>query len=444
MVQAKTDDNTSSASLNASTSSTTGISQEQYAQLVSLLQQASLVAPASTSSGPASNNITISPLVASNISANEVSSSGIPFVSSPTTSIIDSGANEHISCTMSYFSAFYRIKPVKVTLPNGTSLIVSFVATVSFTSQFHLHHVLYSPHFHLNLISVAKLCDSLSCRLHFSLNQCLIQDNLSMKMIGLAKQVNGLYHYSPPAPASNLVSSFSSNKVCNSINSSSCNSYNIVPSDALWHFRLGHVSHSRLHTMSSLYPSIHINNKSVCDLCHFAKHKHLPFSVSPTNASSNFELIHFDIWRPISTASIHGHRYFLTILDDHSRFLWIILLKTEVEVSLHVKNFITMIQNQFHITPKYIRTDNGPKFLLHDFYASHGIVHQRSCVETPQQTGRVERKHQHILNFGRALLFQSKLPPAFWSYAILHVVFLINRVPTPILNNQSPYFILYD
>ena len=164
-----------------------------------------------------------------------------------------------------------------------------------------------------------------------------------MKMIGLAKQLNGLYHYSPPAPASNLFSSFSSNKVCNSINSSSCNSENIVPSDALWHFRLGHLSHSRLLNMSTLYPSIHINNKSVCDLCHFSEHKHLPFPISHTNASNNFELIHFDIWGPISTASIHGHRYFLTILDDYSRFLWVILLKTKAEVFLQVKNFITMI-----------------------------------------------------------------------------------------------------
>jgi len=345
---------------------------------------------------------------------------------------------------MSYFSAFYRIKPVKVTLPNGQSLIVTFAGTVSFTSQFHLHHVLYSPHFHLNLISVAKICDSLSCSLHFSLNECVIQDNFSMKMIGLTKQVNGLYHYFPPAPTSHLASSFSPNKVCNSVVHSPCNSDTSVPSDALWHFRRGHLSHSRILTMSSLYPSISINKNSVCDLRHFAKHKHLPFSISQTNASSNFELIHFDIWGPISTASIHGYRYFLTILDDHSRFLWVILLKTKAEVSTHDKNFITLIQTQFHITPKHIRTDNGPEFLLPDFYASLGIVHQRSCVATPQQNGRVERKHQHILNVGRALLFQSKLPPCFWSYAILHVVFLINRVPTPLLHNQSPYFILHN
>jgi hypothetical protein len=82
--------------------------------------------------------------------------------------------------------------------------------------------------------------------------------------------------------------------------------------------------------------------------------------------------------------------------------------------------------------------------LLHEFFALKGIIHQKSCVETPQQNGRVERKHQNILNVGRALLFQSKLPKQFWSYALLHATFLINRVPTPILLNQSPYQVLHN
>jgi len=96
------------------------------------------------------------------------------------------------------------------------------------------------------------------------------------------------------------------------------------------------------------------------------------------------------------------------------------------------------------LPPKFIRSNNGPEFLLPDFYASKGIIHQRSCVETPEQNGRVERKHQHILNVGRALLFQSKLPNIFWCYAVLHSVFLTNRVSTPLLKNKSPYQVLYD
>lgn len=68
------------------------------------------------------------------------------------------------------------------------------------------------------------------------------------------------------------------------------------------------------------------------------------------------------------------------------------------------------------------------------FYTSKGIIHQTSCAENPQQNGRVERKHQ-----GRALLFQSKLPKQYWSYAILHATYIINRVPSPLLENKSPY-----
>jgi hypothetical protein len=182
----------------------------------------------------------------------------------------------------------------------------------------------------------------------------------------------------------------------------------------------------------------------VCDICHYAKHKKLPFSSSLSHASANFELLHMDIWGPLSTSSLHNHKYFLTIVDDHSRYVWIILLKSKAEVPSHIQTFITMIENQFHTTPKTVRSDNGPEFILPAFYASKGISHQKSCVETPQQNGRVERKHQHILNVGRALLFQSKLPKSYWSYAVLHAVFLINRVTTPLLKNQSPYQILYN
>lgn len=68
------------------------------------------------------------------------------------------------------------------------------------------------------------------------------------------------------------------------------------------------------------------------------------------------------------------------------------------------------------------------------------IIHIKSCVEIRQQNGRVERKHQHILNVGRgrALLFQSKFPKSK-SYVVLHAVFLVNRVTTPLLKHQSPF-----
>jgi hypothetical protein len=98
-------------------------------------------------------------------------------------------------------------------------------------------------------------------------------------------------------------------------------------------------------------------------------------------------MLHFDIWGPLSIPSVHNHRYFLTIVDDFSRYTWIILLKTKAEVPLHIQNFITFIQTQYHVTPKIVKSDNGPKFLLNTFYDSHGIIHHKSCVETPNRMG---------------------------------------------------------
>jgi hypothetical protein len=119
-------------------------------------------------------------------------------------------------------------------------------------------------------------------------------------------------------------------------------------------------------------------------------------------------------------------------------------MKSKSEARTHVQNFIKFVETQHSQTVKSIRTDNGPEFLMPQFYAAKGIFHQTSCVESPQQNGRVERKHQNILNIGRALLIQSNLPKTFWSYAVSHAVYIMNRIPTPLLQNQSPYYMLYN
>ncbi|CAH9092487.1 unnamed protein product [Cuscuta epithymum] len=119
------------------------------------------------------------------------------------------------------------------------------------------------------------------------------------------------------------------------------------------------------------------------------------------------------------------------------------MMKNKSEVKTHMLNFYNLILTQFHTKIKIIRTDNETKFIFPSFYIDNGIIHQLSCVETPQQNARVEREHQHILQVARSLLFQSCLPITFWSDCILTDVHIINRIPTAILNNRSPYELLY-
>ena len=106
-----------------------------------------------------------------------------------------------------------------------------------------------------------------------------------------------------------------------------------------------------------------------------------------------------------------------------------------------------MIKTQFGAHVKVVRSDNGTEFfnsqcikLFHEL----GILHQSSCSYTPQQNGVVERKHRHILNIARAIIFQSKLPIRYWGYCVKAVVYLMNRLPSSSISNKSPYELLYS
>lgn len=104
-----------------------------------------------------------------------------------------------------------------------------------------------------------------------------------------------------------------------------------------------------------------------------------------------------------------------------------------------------MFKTNFH-SVKVVRTDNGTKIFQRectDLFTSLGIIHQSSCSYTPQQNGLVERKHCHILDVARSLKFQASFPIKYWGDCVLAPVYLVNRTPTPLLSNKTPYETLY-
>ncbi|KAL4346654.1 hypothetical protein GQ457_17G001420 [Hibiscus cannabinus] len=139
-----------------------------------------------------------------------------------------------------------------------------------------------------------------------------------------------------------------------------------------------------------------------------------------------------------------GYQYFLTLVDDYSRSTWTYLLKHKSDVATIVPSFITLIKRQFGYDVKVFRSDNAPELKFNQLFSDLGIIHQFSCVETPQQTSVVERKHQHLLAVARALFYQARIPIQFWGECVLTATYVINRIPSKTLNGKSPYELLHS
>lgn len=109
--------------------------------------------------------------------------------------------------------------------------------------------------------------------------------------------------------------------------------------------------------------------------------------------------------------------------------------------------FAQMIHTQFSCTIQTLRTDNALEYRdssLLNFLSDQGTIVQRSCPYTSQQNGRAERKHRHILDTVRALLLSASCPDRFWGEAALTAVYTINRVPSSVLANISPFEKLFN
>jgi hypothetical protein len=116
------------------------------------------------------------------------------------------------------------------------------------------------------------------------------------------------------------------------------------------------------------------------------------------------------------------------------------------EVLSVFQTFVTYIENQFSTGIKILRFNSSGEYIsheFHDFLHHKGIVSQRSCPYTPQQNGVAKCKNRHLLDVVRTLLLESFIPPKFWVEALPTAVYLINKLPSQVLNFDSPYLCLH-
>jgi transposase InsO family protein len=124
-----------------------------------------------------------------------------------------------------------------------------------------------------------------------------------------------------------------------------------------------------------------------CAPCKLGKSKSLPFSLQGSCASTCFEIIHSDVWGMSLVLSHAQYRYFVTFIDNYSRFTWVYFLRSKVDVFSTSQTFVAYVETQFLTCIKNLRSNSEGEYMSHAFQSflqQKGILSQCSCPYTPQ------------------------------------------------------------
>ncbi|GJT20107.1 ribonuclease H-like domain-containing protein [Tanacetum coccineum] len=266
-------------------------------------------------------------------------------------------ANQHMTYTDKELDNILDISHLKIKVghPNGTEAYISKIRNLRSSNGLTLYDMMVIPEYYVTLISIHKLAKENKVIIAFNENICyFLNQDLNLK--------NVLHD---------------------------------------WHYRLGHPADPVLNVLKDSLNIDKKDNTVCCEICQRAKQTREPFPLSDHKSKSLGDLVHLDLWGPYKVTSSEGFRFFLTVVDDYTRAVWVYLIKSKDEVSHFITIFYNLIENQFKRKIKVFRSDNGTEFVnqsVSKLCSDKGIIHQTSCVYTPQQNGIAERKHRHLLN----------------------------------------------
>jgi hypothetical protein len=130
-----------------------------------------------------------------------------------------------------------------------------------------------------------------------------------------------------------------------------------------WHTRFSHISFQSLRHLSN-HDMVH----GLPPLEQVEQLRRLPDRQAPAHsipeqaqrrASSILDLVHGHLYGPITPMTPSGNRFFLLLVDDHSRFMWLMLLPSKNHAASAIKNFQAGIEVETRCKLKMLRTDRG-------------------------------------------------------------------------------------
>ena len=212
-------------------------------------------------------------------------------------------------------------------------------------------------------------------------------------------------------------------------------------SNELIHARFGHASNRYIKLAG--FPT---TEREYCVPCGAAKLSKNPINKKITPEKSNLfipktqlEKIHLDTVGPLQQ-SIEKFRYFVTIVDEVTRYLSIILVSHKSQITVKVIKWIRYWENQLQKRVRCVKSDNGGEFCNQRFLKftqDRGIKHEKSNPRQPSENGFVERQHRTLIECMRVMMQATDVPNYLWSAAITHAAAIWNSLPRKV-GAESP------
>ena len=177
----------------------------------------------------------------------------------------------------------------------------------------------------MNLLRISQIYDQ-DFMVLFKKGKCLVMDESRKKLIRGIRTLDNFYGLVPDA-----------NIVCNSIH---------LPNEDLLHQRMAHASYKHLSIVSKHesvlgIPKLSRMSNVVCGLCQLRKQTKAKHPGTQTSAKSRpLELLHLDLMGPTKTESLGGKRYIMVVVDDFTRYTWVILLRSKSDAPKHIETFV--------------------------------------------------------------------------------------------------------
>ncbi|GKA51863.1 ribonuclease H-like domain-containing protein, partial [Tanacetum coccineum] len=257
--------------------------------------------------------------------------------------VADSGASQHMTYTTLHMFNLVNVTKLHMSVghPNGTNAQVTHIRNLKLSETITLSDVLVVPDYHVSLLSVLKLSKDNKLRVIFDGSKCLIQDSVLKTLVGTGSEHSGLYYFDT---SKSLV-----NKNINTCNLSKC----------LWHNRLGHHSDQVLGILKDKLLVENINSHGPCEVCHKVKQTRESFPLSEHQTTDVGQIVHLDIWGPYRVTSRGGYKYFLTVVDDYSRAVWVFMLKGGIPLNMWTECVLTSVY-LINRLPSFVLSGKSP------------------------------------------------------------------------------------